>query len=326
MNEQKPKTILIFGISSFVGSSLAEFLKRDYKVVGTYCHNPVSIRGITTLPCDILNKQEVQLVLYTFKPDITIYAVGKSSIVDCGLYEREADALNTSGLFNVTDSCQRYKSQVIYLSSNFVFSGESDEYMESDIPDATTTYGKTQAAAEFYIQKSSLNYLIFRVCRLYGRGGVHTRKNLFEKIQQKLHKREEFELDDYVKTGFLDVDYLGMVIKICIERKLKNRLLQVSSTDFISTYAFGKLYCQKFHEPSKLLTSGKWPYPIMSSAKVGDNSSGYLNFNMNIANAEGYLHLSLPTVEESLEYSAQKMRTIAESKDSSSSKDTINYI
>ncbi|MFG1592969.1 SDR family oxidoreductase [Halobacteriovorax sp. CON-3] len=326
MTEQRTKTILIFGISSFVGSSLASFLKKDYKIVGTYHKNPVSIDGITTVPCDIHSKQEVQLIMYTFKPDITIYAIGLSSIVDCALSERRADALNTSGLFTVADICQRYKSQIIYLSSNFVFSGESSENFELDIPDPTTTYGKTQAAAEFYIQKSSLNYLVFRVCRLYGRGGVHVRKNLFEKIQAKLHAREEIELDDYIKTGFLDIDYLGMVIKICVERGLKNRLLQISSNDFMSTYAFGKLYCQKFQEPGKLISSGKWPYPIMSSAKVSDNSSGVLNFNMNITNAEGYLHLRLPSVEESLEYSVQKLRVGLDAKEAHESKDTINYI
>lgn len=326
MSEKYTKTILIFGISSFVGSSLANFLKRDYKIVGTYHKNPVSVEGITVLPCDVNNKQEVQLIMYTFKPDITIYAIGLTSIVDCALSERRADALNTSGLFTVSDVCQRYKSQIIYLSSSFVFSGESTENFELDIPDATTTYGKTQSSAEFYIQKSSLNYLVFRTCRLYGRGGVHTRKNLFEKIQAKLHAREEFELDDYVKTGFLDVDYLGLVIKICIERELKNRLLQVSSSDFMSTYQFAKLYCEKFQEPQKLISAGKWPYPIMSSAKISEGSGGVLKFNMNISNAEGYLHLRLPTIEESLEYSAQKMRGGGDNKDGHESKDTINYI
>ncbi len=326
MSENRTKTILIYGISSFVGSSLANFFKKDYKVVGTYHKNPVSISGVTVLPCDINNKQEIQLIMYTFKPDITIYAVGLTSIVDCALKERTADALNTSGLISVADICQRYKSQIIYLSSNFVFSGDASEYYELDIPDAASIYGKTQAAAEFYIQKSSLNYLVFRVCRLYGRGGSHVKRNLFEKIQAKLYAREDFELDDYIKTGFLDVDYLGMVIKICIERGLKNRLLQISSQDFMSLYQFGKIYCEKFQEPHKLISAGKWSFPIMSSAKIGDSTGGVLNFNMNISNAEGYLHLRLPTVEESLEYSALKMRGHGDSKDSHESKDSINYI
>ena len=39
----KKKTILIFGISSFLGSSLADILKEKYRVVGTYYNTPVDI-------------------------------------------------------------------------------------------------------------------------------------------------------------------------------------------------------------------------------------------------------------------------------------------
>lgn len=160
----------MFGASSFVGSNLIEFFKKDFKVIGTYHKTYVSIPEVLTVPCDVLNKDEVQLILFAFKPDITIYCVGVSSIVECAKSSDLADALNTSGLFNVAEYCQRYKSQICYISSGYVFGGERKNYIEMDIPDATTVYGKTQAAAEFYIQKTSLNYVIFRACNLYGRG------------------------------------------------------------------------------------------------------------------------------------------------------------
>ena len=70
------RTVLIFGVNSFLGSNLAEILRRDFKVIGTYHKNPVSLPGILTLPCDVLAKDEVQLIIYAFKPDITIYAEG----------------------------------------------------------------------------------------------------------------------------------------------------------------------------------------------------------------------------------------------------------
>jgi len=38
---KRNKTILIFGISSFVGSNLAFFLKEDFRIVGTYKKNYV---------------------------------------------------------------------------------------------------------------------------------------------------------------------------------------------------------------------------------------------------------------------------------------------
>ena len=69
----KNKTILIFGVSSFVGSNIAEFIKDDFKVVGTYHQNKVEIDGVLSIPCDILKKEQVRLTMMAFKPKIIIH-------------------------------------------------------------------------------------------------------------------------------------------------------------------------------------------------------------------------------------------------------------
>ncbi len=323
----KRKTILIFGISSFVGSSLAEFFSKGYRVVGTYHKNPVSIPGVMTIPCDVLAKEEVQLVLFATKPDITIYSVGMSSIVDCALEEERADALNTSGLFNVTEYCQRYKSQIICISSNFVFSGEDRQYLEMDIPDPNTIYGKTQASAEFYIQKSSLNYLVFRVCRLYGRGVLGTRQTWFEKFQKYINARKNIEVDDYVHTGFLDVYYLGLIIKMAIDKNIQNRLFQISSSDKMTFYEFVKTYTEVFGESDHNVSRTRWAYPIMASAHTGsapvDNK---LHFKMDVSNVEGFLRVKLPEIKESLEFTFRRYKGVKKSSRKLDSGDGITFI
>ncbi len=321
------KTILIFGISSFVGSSLAEFFSRDYRVVGTYFKNPVNIPGVLAIPCDVLAKEEVQLVLFTTRPDITIYCVGMSSIVDCAIEEELADALNTSGLFNVTEYCQRYKSQIICISSNFVFAGEDRQYLEMDIPDPNTIYGKTQASAEFYIQKSSLNYLVFRVCRLYGRGILGTRENWFEKFQKYINLRKNIEIDDYVHTGFLDVYYLGLIIKMAIDKNIQNRLFQISSSDKMTFYEFIKTYSEVFGESDHNVVRARWPYPVMASAHTGNAPvDNKLHFKLDVSNVEGFMRIKLPTIEESLEFTFRRYKGVKKSGTKLNSGDGITFI
>ena len=298
---KREKTILIFGISSFVGSNLAEFFKKDYRVVGTYNKNPVFIPGVLSLPCDVLNKEEVQLCLYAFKPDITIYAIGLSSLSECSRNEEMADALNASGLFNVVEYCQRYKSQVCYISSGFVFGGEDKSYIEMDIPDPNTTYGKTQASAEFYIQKSSLNYLVFRTCKLYGRGFLESRLTQFEKLQNHLMLRKNVNCDDKVKTGYLDIYYLAMILKIAFEKEVKNRLFQISSSDTATFYDFSKYYCQTFSESESLIQKGRWNFPILATAATIPTGEK-ICFNLDISNIEGFLNVKLPSVKESIDF------------------------
>lgn len=301
--DQEKKTILIFGVSSFLGSNLAEVFKKDFKVIGTYGKNPVALHGVLTIPCDVLSKDEVQLVIYAFKPDITIYAEGLNSVLESHRKPEVAEAFNTNGLFNVAEYCHRYRSQVCYISSGMVFGGDNKSYIEMDIPDSGTVYGKTQSSAEFYIQKTSLNYIIFRTCNIYGRSLLPNTNSWFEKIQGKFLKGDRIIADDDIRLGFLDVYYLGMLMKICFEKKVANRLFQVCSKDIMTHYEFAKNYAKIFDENDKLIERGQWPFPVDENRR-GENSGLY--FNLDASNLEGFLNVSLPTIEESLDFTFRR--------------------
>ena len=196
-----------------------------------------------------------------------------------------------------------------------------------DIPDPNTMYGKTQASAEFYIQKTSLNYLVFRVSRLYGRGINGKRENLFEKFQRLINERKNIEVDDYVKTGFLDVGYLGMIIKLAIEKDVQNRLFQVSSGDKLTYYEFVKTYAEVFGESDHNIIRTKWAYPVMASAHASSTSAdNKLHFKLDVSNVEGFMRVKLPTVKESLEFTFNRYKGIKKSSGKSSQGDGITFI
>lgn len=303
---EKRKTVLIVGVSSFVGSNLAEFLHKDFRVVGTYYRRPVHIPGVLALPCNVVNKEEVQLVLYAFKPDIVIYCAGLTSLTDCDQYPQLSDALNSGGLYNFAELAPRYGARIVYLSSQYLFAGQNRNYNEMDNPDVITMYGKSQASAEFYLQKSSLNYLILRCSKLYGRGVNPIKYNFFEVIQKNLKNSTAGIYDDYVKIGFIDVYYLAMVLKICIDKDISNRLLQLSSQDILSHYEFAKLYCQVFQESDALINKGKWQFPILKNAPV-EKIEEVMKFKLDVLNIEGFLRIKLPTVQESLEFTRKRL-------------------
>lgn len=301
----KRKTILILGVNSFVGSNLAEFLRKDFRVVGTYHNKNHPLPGILTLPCDVLNKEEVQLVLYAFKPDYVLYCVGLTSLRDCSDTPNACDALNSAGLFNVAEMAPRYGARIVYFSSQFVFSGMNKNYNEMDNPDVITQYGKAQASAEFYLQKSSLNYLIFRCCSFYGRGVNPLKGTFFERLQKNLKNNQGVIYDNFVHQGFLDVYYLGMILKMCIDKNVSNRLLHLSTQDTMTHYDFAKLYCEIFNESDGLINKGKWHFPIAKGANI-EKLEEYLYYKLDILNVEGLLKIKMPTIRESLEFTYKR--------------------
>lgn len=303
------KTILIIGINSFVGSNLADFFRKDYRVVGTYHRINQPLPGILALPCDVLSKDEVQLVLYAFKPDFVLYCVGLSSLKDCADLPNASDALNSAGLFNVAEIAPRYGARVVYFSSHFIFSGANKSYTEMDNADVITQYGKSLASSEFYLQKSSLNYLIIRCCGLYGRGVSSLRESWFESLQANLKNNKPSIYDDFIHQGFIDIYYLGMVLKMCIDKNVTNRLIQFSSQDTLTYYEFAKLYAEVFRESDGLINKGKWHLPILKSNSI-ERVDEHLHYKMEILNVEGLLKIKMPTVKESLEFSFKRFNGI----------------
>ncbi len=297
---RKKKTMLIFGISSFVGSNLAEYLKNDYRVVGTYFGNSVSIPGVMTIRCDVLNRNAVQTTMLTFKPDVTIYCVGLTSIYDCSEHEKTADALNTVGLFIVAGLTERIKSKLIYLSTSYIFSGLKKNYQENDTPDPNSVFGKTKASAEFFIQKSSMDYIIFRICTLYGRSINPRQMTFFEMLQKKLLRGESVACDTNIHVGFLDVIFLALMIKVSLEQNVVNRLFQLSSTDVMNYYEFAKLYAKVFKTSDSNISKGTWRFPAIDCISSDPMQVGAY-YIMDMKNIEFYFNTQMPTVEQSLQ-------------------------
>src|SRR5690606_36613072 len=98
------------------------------------------------------------------------------------------------------------------------------------------------ASSEFYIQKSCLNYLIFRVGAVFGRGINSKKMNFLEKIESASLKKNELECDDSIRTNFLSTDDAAYAIDDAIQRNLINELLHLGSQDIMSQFEFAEMY------------------------------------------------------------------------------------
>jgi dTDP-4-dehydrorhamnose reductase len=292
------KTMLIFGVSSFLGSNLAEFFKDEYRIIGTYFKNPVRIPGILCMPCDVLKKDMVNNIVHIFKPDVIIYAVGISSLVESKLNPKLADSLNTNGAVNCCMASERADSLFVYVSSAFVFSGEAVSFKESDTPMPLTTYGNIVSTTEFYIQRSSLYYLILRCCPLLGRS-YSGRPNWFEVMQSNFARGNPTLADDSVLTGYLDVNVLARALKSLIEMEVHNRLIHISSSDTLTRYQLALNYAKLFKKDRALVHKVAGTFPLESRGKLGKAQN--IHFQLDTGNLEQLLGVPMPSTETCLQ-------------------------
>jgi dTDP-4-dehydrorhamnose reductase len=301
---------MIFGITSFVGSNLAEILKNDFRVVGTYHKTPVNIPGVTCYHCDVHKKDYVSKLIAIVKPDFTIYAIGLSSLAECKQLPKLADALNSVGAANVCSASERFRSKFVYLSSAFVHSGENPTYKEGDTPFPNTAFGSSLSSAEFYVQRSCLNYLIFRTGNIYGRSYRDQHPNWFECLERAVARGDKFVADNSVKMGFLDIQIVAGILKKALQENITNRLLHVSSADIMTRYEFAQNYARLFKLNGTLIQSSLVPFPL--DRQLGKDAVQDFTFRLSVANIEEFLGTTMPTIEESLTFTQNRLKVFSE--------------
>ncbi len=296
------KTVLIFGMTSFVGSNLAEVLSQKYKVVGTYFTEREYLpQDYSMVRCDVLNKDEVTKVIQFFRPDYVIYAVGESSLVKAKLAPKLSEALNTNGALNCLTVSERAGALFIYLSSAYVFSGENKLFKEADTPFSHTAYGTAVSNTEFLIQRSSMHYLILRCPVLYGLGFSAGKKNIFEIIQESHFEGRKVKLENSVELGFLDIHLLGRFLMALLDKGVLNRLLQITTKDYMTMYQFAQKYADVFGQSKAFFEPATELFPQESK------SGNHLCFKMDISNTESRIGIMMPTIEETLEFTCKRL-------------------
>jgi dTDP-4-dehydrorhamnose reductase len=129
-------------------------------------------------------------------------------------YLLNADAVNVLGRI-----CIKYDIQLIHFSTDFVFDGkQSKPYIETDIPNPVSVYGKSKLAGEYFLQKLDTG-IIIRTSWLYSSFG----HNFVKTILHLAREKDELKVV-YDQTGSPTwaADLAGVTLKI-IER-LKNNM------------------------------------------------------------------------------------------------------
>ena len=132
--------IFVTGGSGHLGRMLVDYLKREHEVYAP-----------RRSECDILDRHEIWLAFETFKPDIVIHLAAFVDTFGCEDDLELALAVNVRGTLNIVQACINLECKFVYVSSEYVFSGNKGNYTIDDKLDPINVYGKTKAAAEYIV-------------------------------------------------------------------------------------------------------------------------------------------------------------------------------
>jgi|TARA_B100000035_G_C21031142_1_gene568546 dTDP-4-dehydrorhamnose reductase len=111
--------------------------------------------------CDIENIKTLDNVIKTEYPNIIIHSAGLINTETCEINKQQCLDINVIGTYNIIKCCRKYNIRLVFISSEYVFSGEENEYTNHSPINPKNTYGLSKGCGEL-MTKTLDNHLIIR--------------------------------------------------------------------------------------------------------------------------------------------------------------------
>jgi dTDP-4-dehydrorhamnose reductase len=158
--------------------------------------NQFEIVALGSSELDVSNYKAVRVVTSEIRPDLVVHAGAMTDVDGCERDVASAYRINGLGSQNVAAVTAADGIPIVYISTNFVFNGESDRpYTEFDIPDPISVYGASKLAGERAVQSLNPQHYIVRTAMVYdesGRNFVNSMLRLTSKLPKLTVVNDQF--------------------------------------------------------------------------------------------------------------------------------------
>jgi dTDP-4-dehydrorhamnose reductase len=243
--------LLITGASGLFGSKLAEIATAsDYTVYSGYSRDPVTT-GVP-MKFDVSDKDQVEEAFKEVAPEVVVHAAALSDVDKCELNNDLAWKINVEGARNIAEAVESNSAFLVYVSTDYVFNGETGLYVETDRADPINYYGFTKLKAEELVKNLVGEYCIARASVMYGSTPAAGKINFALWLINQLKKNEKAKIvTDQWNSPTLNTNLANMILEI-IERKLTGTF-HLSGATRISRYDFANVIAQTFNLDANLI-------------------------------------------------------------------------
>ena len=134
---------------------------------------------------NIENQEQVKNILFKEQPDVVFHCAAYTAVDAAEDEGKDRNwSVNVEGTKNVAEICRELNCQMVYISTDYVFDGVSnEEYKETDQTNPLNEYGKAKLAGEQIVKEIIEKHYTIRTSWVYGEYGanfVYTMKRLAE--------------------------------------------------------------------------------------------------------------------------------------------------
>ena len=166
--------IAVTGATGQLGSDVVEELKKRGHMV----------YGLGSADMDITDASSVSAVLKSIAPDAVIHCAAWTAVDAAEDMENREKvfAVNSFGTENIAKACRDLDCKMLYISTDYVFSGEGEKPWQPDCCeyDPLNVYGESKLRGEFAVADILEKFFIVRIAWVFGMHGKNFVKTMID--------------------------------------------------------------------------------------------------------------------------------------------------
>lgn len=248
--------VLVTGASGQLGHDLVpELTRRGHHVI-----------GVSSKELDLTDPVSVRAYLLQIHPDAVMHCAGYTA-VDLAEDEIErCNRINHLGTEALARGCAELESKLLYISTDYVFSGDGERPWEPDDPaKPLNAYGRSKYLGEEAVRQIAPKHFIVRISWLFGANG----KNFVKTMLRLGSERDKLNVvSDQIGSPTYTKDLSVLLADMIVTEKYGT--YHASNEGFCSWYEFASAIMAEAGLPAKVLPVSSDQYP--SRAKRPSNS------------------------------------------------------
>jgi len=239
--------VLVTGVTGFIGSYICQELDnyRDVELVGC-------VRGDKRLNSLYAKRIKVDFLTDGFenviaqaKPDVIVHSAAISRVDYCEENRQEAWKVNVEATEKIAKTASKIGARMVFLSSDFVFSGQNQFETEESATNPVSFYGETKVAAEQKVVENCANHLIIRPVLVYGIPLQQGAYNIVTMIAKNSKEGKPLRIvSDQYRTPVFVLDLAKFIVKTVFSTE--TGVFHAGGVDFVSVYEFAVKIAETF--------------------------------------------------------------------------------
>lgn len=171
--------VLVTGTGGQLGHDVAQVLAGEVPPGGlaaTPARAPAwEVFGLDHACLDVADRDQVGMAFEGLRPHVVVHCAAWTAVDDCESDPDRAFAVNALGTRHIVEAARRFRTHVVYMSTDYVFDGTSPRpYVEWDPPCPVSVYGRSKWAGECELGPGDTVVRTSWVCGYHGRNMVRT--------------------------------------------------------------------------------------------------------------------------------------------------------